>query len=159
MSDWYYLVIVELCNLYDQVDAQMIFKKIGLELKVGQKALHRLLKLNILHETKRGPKPVKTDNYFGDRHPSEAIRQFHFQFLSRAQRALLELSPKERESQSWVFSVPTDKISELHSELRRALVAIAHKYSELADQNPNIKKSIHGVSLQAFPLTRHEDTI
>ena len=85
------------------------------------------------------------------------IRQFHFQFLGRAQRALLELGTKERESQSLVFSVPLEKVSEMHSELRRAIVSIAHKYSDLADKSSRTQKSIHAVSLQAFSLTQNED--
>ena len=145
ISNWYHLVIIELCHLLDDVTPTLIAEKIKISAKQAKGALNDLTTVGILELTTKGYKPVNQVFQYGDGAPSDAIRNFHFQILQQAQHALETLDMSKRESHSLVFSIAAVDRQKMNAEIRKSLYTIINKYA--AKENIN---SIQVVSLQSF---------
>jgi uncharacterized protein (TIGR02147 family) len=147
ISDWYHLVIRELCDVKEGMTVAKIAKELSLSPLTAGKAVKRLLKLELLKETENGLKPTEFGSHFGDEAPSEAIVEFHTQILELAQKAMRDVPFEDRESHSLIFSVPKENLPKMHAELKTAILQIANKYAH--GQNMN---TIQALSLQVFPV-------
>lgn len=152
ISDWYHLVIRELCDVKDHLDHQKISDLLGLTLPVCRSAVQRLIKLKLLKETALGLKPTDLSSHFGDEAPSGAILEFHAQILDLAQRALKEISFQKRESHSLIFSIREKDRQKMHQELKGAILRIANKYAYVENRN-----SVEILTLQVFPIWSEKD--
>jgi len=147
ISDWYHLVIRELCDVKNNLTADDIARELSLDIQTAKKAVKRLLKLKLLKETDYGLKPTDFGSHFGDDAPSEAIVEFHSQILGLAQKAMKEVSFQNRESHSLIFSIRQQDVSKLHAEMKKTILQIANKYAYVESRN-----QIQAVALQIFPL-------
>jgi uncharacterized protein (TIGR02147 family) len=147
ISEWHHLVILELCELRDQVEAKQIAKELGISSVQAAQALRRLLKLNLLVQGEKGYKPSEVNTHFGDNAPSEAIRFFHSQIIERAQKALQEVPLAERNSQSMIFSIDRKDAAKMSAEIRNAISNIVNRYAQTANCD-----SIQALTLQVFPV-------
>jgi uncharacterized protein (TIGR02147 family) len=153
ISNWYTLVIVELCHLLQNITPQQISNRLSISLVEAKNSLKQLEKINILQKTKNGFKPTHQSFQFGDEIPSEAIRHFHFQVMQQAQEALISKDMSQRESHSLVFSMKSRDRQKMNQEIRKALYKIVNKYAAEDECN-----TVQIVSLQSFnPLS--EDSI
>lgn len=149
ISDWYNLVIVEICHIENNITVDILVKSLGISATQVKTAIKNLKQLGILEETANGLKPLRSTHQFGDEAPSDAIKNFHSQILQLAQRMVFERNYKDRESHSLVFTVPTERINEMNKEIRKSLYDIANKYSVEANLN-----AVQIISLQSFPIYR-----
>ena len=147
VSEWYHLVILEMCDLKDAMDAGRIARELCLPPATAARAIKRLASLGLLKKTQAGWKPVEGTNHFGDESPSEAIVTFHSQILDLAQKALHEKPMTEREAHSLVFSMDRADISKMNAEIRGALLNLVNKYAQTPHRN-----HIHAISLQSFAI-------
>lgn len=147
ISDWYHLVIRELCDVKDGMTISRVAEELSLSPLTAGKAIRRLIKLDLLKETEKGLKSTEFGSHFGDEAPSEAIVEFHTQILELAQKAMREIPFEDRESHSLIFSVPKAKLPKMHAELKTAILQIANKYAHGANMD-----TIQALSLQVFPV-------
>lgn len=130
ISDWYHLVILEICDLRDDVSAQQIAEDLKLEAATVKEAIKRLQRLGLIHQTDKGLKPTEELNYFGDDHPSDAVNTFQSQILELTQKSLQEKPMEERNNQSIVFSIDGAEVEAMNEELRKATLNIINKYAQ-----------------------------
>lgn len=147
ISDWYHLVILELCGVKDNLTAAEIAKELSLAPATAGKAIKRLLRLGLLATGDKGLKPVDDVSHFGDEQPSEAIIEFHSQILEMALVALKEKSMKERESHSLVYAVKSQDVATMNKEIRKAALTIINKYAQTSNAD-----TIRILTLQIFPV-------
>lgn len=147
ISDWYHLVIRELCDVQDGMTVQKISEDLQLAPSVCRSAVQRLMKLKLLHETVQGLKPTDSSSHFGDEAPSGAILEFHAQVLDLAQKALRDVSFDKRESHSLVFSIREQDREKMHQDLKNAILRIANKYAYAENRD-----AIEILTLQVFPV-------
>lgn len=151
ISEWYHLVILEVCEIRDFVTPAGISKDLQIPVITATKAVKRLIKLGLLQETDRGLKPADSTNYYNSETPFEAIRSFHSQVLGLAQKSLEVQAQQDRESQSLVFSMDEKEASAMHAEIRKAVMNIVGRYADNSTKN-----SIQMLSLQVFPILQKE---
>lgn len=147
ISDWYHLVIRELCSVKDHLTPAGIARELSLPVVTVTSAVKRLIKLQLLEETSQGLKPTDSGSHFGDEAPSEAILEFHAQILELAQKALKDVPFKKRESHALIFSVREDDVPQLHADLKKAILQIANRYAYKDESN-----TIQALTLQVFPV-------
>jgi len=153
ISDWYHLVIRQLCEVKDHLKTSDIARELSLPPLTTGKAVKRLLKLGLLKETEKGLKPSEVGSHFGDEAPSEAIIEFHTQILELAQKAMKEIHFDERESHSLIFSVRQEDVPKMHAELKKSILQIANKYAHSEQRNV-----IQALSLQVFPVWKEQES-
>lgn len=146
ISDWYHLVILEICDCKDGMDASIIARELSMGLPLIQKAVKRLAGLGLLEDTKRGLKPVESASHFGDDAPSDAIVSFHCQVMELAQKALNERPVGEREALSVIASFNKADISKMNDEIKKSVMSIINRYAQNSNRN-----HIHTIALQSFP--------
>lgn len=154
ISQWFHLVIVELCCIQDNITPRKIVEQLGISLTEAKKALNQLSQLGILQKTPQGFKPTEQTLQFGDSVPSEAIRNFHLQILQQAEVALVEKDMSQRESHSLVFSIRSEDRAALNQELRKSIYSIVNKYAV----RPNAD-SVQVISLQSFNPLKGSSTL
>lgn len=147
ISEWYHLVIVELCTLKNHQDVSTIASALGLNRNTTKLAVNRLLGLKLLSETELGLKPSSETNHFGDAGSSEAIKAFHSQVLNLAQAALAKNDQPAFDSQSLFYSVKKNKLAQMNSEIREAVVTIVNRYALTGSAD-----CIQALTLQIFPV-------
>jgi uncharacterized protein (TIGR02147 family) len=91
ISDWYHLVILEICELRDHAEVAQIADDLNLSASTVKDAIKRLQRLGLMHTTEKGLKPTEDLNYFGDDQPSDAINNFQSQILELTQKSLQDL--------------------------------------------------------------------
>ena len=147
ISEWHHLVILELCEIRDHIQAKQIAKDLDITLPQVTQALKRLIKLKLITQSERGYKPTELNTHFGDEAPSEAIRFFHSQLLERAQKALQVTPIEERDSQSMVFSIDSKDAAKMSAEIRNSISNIVNRYAQTKKSD-----SIHALTFQVFPV-------
>jgi uncharacterized protein (TIGR02147 family) len=147
ISDWYNLVIIEICHLEDNITIEKLVDALGITSQQVKTAIKNLKQLEIIQETDHGLKPLRSTHQFGDEAPSDAIKNFHSQILQLAQRMVFERNYENRESHSLVFTISSEKIHEMNKEIRKSLYDIVNKFSVESNLN-----AVQIVSLQSFPI-------
>ena len=147
ISDWYHLVILELCDLCDHSDVSSLAGQLKLPVATVRQAVRRLCNLKLLVETDQGFKPTEQLTFFGDEKPSEAVLYFHAQILGLAQNALFERPMHERGSLSLTFSVAQEEMTAMNEEIKRTVMNIVNRYAQAPKRD-----SVQVLSFQSFPL-------
>ncbi|MBC7740920.1 MAG: TIGR02147 family protein [Bdellovibrionaceae bacterium] len=147
ISDWYHLVILEMCEMQDHLSAQQINKDLKLASGTGQRAIDRLLKLKLLKKTAQGYKPESGTSHAGDEGTSAAVKAFHAQVLNLATEALQNNEGEAYDSHSLFYSIDQADLPKMNAELRKSMLAILSRYAQTKNAN-----CIQGLSLQIFPI-------
>lgn len=147
ISDWYHLVILEICDCKDHMDAATIARELSLDVATVQRAVKRLTSLGLLTMSPHGLKPTESTSHFGDDAPSEAIISFHCQVMQLAQKALHERPIDERSSLSVFVSLNANELVQMNEEIRKSIMNIVNRYAQGSERN-----HIHAVSFQSFPV-------
>jgi uncharacterized protein (TIGR02147 family) len=151
ISEWHHLVILELCEIRDHIEARQIATELDISPDQASQALRRLIKLKLIAAGKRGYKPTEINTHFGDDAPSEAIRFFHSQLLERAQKALQITPIEDRDGQSMVFSVSRKDVAKMSAEIRHAISNIVNRYAQTTETD-----CIQALTFQVFPVWSEE---
>ncbi len=152
ISDWYHLAIIELCLLKDAVDSRVISRDLNISSSTASAAVKRLLRLELLKETAQGLKPDQSTNYFGDDGPSAAIKTFQSQILELAQKALEENESIHHDSQSFIYSVPSNQVEKLLADIRKSVLDTLNRYAHEPGGD-----CIQAVTIQSFPIWRSNE--
>ena len=147
ISEWHHLVILEICECKDGMDAAGIAKELSLPATTAQQAVKRLVSLGLLQKSASGLKPVESASHFGDDAPSDAIVAFHCQVMQLAQKALQEKPTNEREALSVMFSMNQQDLEKMNAEIKKSVMSIINRYAQSLSKN-----HIHTVALQSFPI-------
>jgi len=114
ISEWQHLAILEITTIDSHLSEEMIAQKLGLHLNKVRPAIRRLIKLGLLEKTSEGFLPDSDASWFGDDGQSEAVKNFHSQILSLADRALEKNESAAHDSFSLVFSIPSEALPKIH---------------------------------------------
>lgn len=151
ISDWHHLVIIEVCELKDGVDAAQLAKDLDLPLTEVKEAIKRLQRLGLLQLTERGLKATEELSYFGDDQPSDAVVNFHSQILELTQKHLHEKAMSDRYNQSIVFSVNSGDVEAMYADLEKSVLNIVNKYAQAAKRD-----SVQVFNMHSFSVTKVE---
>lgn len=152
ISHWYHLAILELYNLTDfKLNSEYISEKLGISKNTAEEALKRLIELKLL--IKKNGRLIPSDDYtmVGDNYPSAAIRIFHNEILTKAQKAISEQDINSRILRSTFLSIKKDK-----QEVALKLLQEFHdNFCEVlsADEINDKKDNIYCLSTQFFKIT------
>lgn len=149
ISDWYYLVILELIDLHPRYQSpQELAKVLQLSDNETQEAIDRLLRLNMLKREEDGTlKTTTSQTVVGEDVASLAIQNFHRQILERATDALTNIPGEQRRFQSVVFSMNQKDLEAFYSELEKATMNLIDKYHRQAP-----KDRVYALTCQLFPF-------
>ncbi len=150
ISGWQHFAIIELIEIsvkYHSADA--IAKALGIRVKVVRESIDRLEKLNMIHTKSTPWTVVAGTNIFGGTDvTNKALREFHAQSLEKALQALESQSITKRESQTIIFGISDEKISEMKNELSKLMIDFIVKHADA----PQEKNSVYCMSSHLFSL-------
>jgi uncharacterized protein (TIGR02147 family) len=114
ISEWYHLAIMELTKTRGfKYDHAWISEKLGITKDQARLATARLVRMNILKESKGKLKVTGDGMVFSPNEiPSESIRRFHTEIMKKATLSLRTQSLEKRNFTSLVVAVDQDQISE-----------------------------------------------
>lgn len=148
ISDWYHLAILEL-TLVEGFKSQpaWIAQQIGITQGEASAAVERLLRMNLL-ENDQGTLRATGDHFINPLGtPSDAVRKFHAQILSRAQQALEFQTVEEREFSNLIVALDDESLPRVRELIREFTYRINKEVS-----NCKPKTRIYNLSIQFFGL-------
>lgn len=149
ISDWYHYALLELTTTKNfKSDVNWIARRLGISVHEVKQAIERLKALDLLEETASG-KLKQTGENLTTTHdiPSDAIRSFNKQILTKALEALSQQTVEERDFTTITVSTSPrqlKKAKELIRDFRRSLA----EHLESGD-----KTEVYTFSMQLFRLT------
>jgi uncharacterized protein (TIGR02147 family) len=154
ISDWYHLAILELITLKGfKNDPVWMAKRLGLPELTVKEALERLLRLELIEESKGHLRATDDFSHIGNDTPSQAIRKFHKQILEKALAAIESQSVQERENSSTIFAIAKKDLPEAKKKLSQFRREFAALYSE-----GKSKDEVYCLSLQFFNLLTSKES-
>ncbi len=153
IAEWYHLAILEMTNLKDfKNDANWISDKLNKAITPTQvnDALRRLLRLNLLTETKNNhlKRNPKGQLKVGDKTKSAAIQKFHIQMIEKALASIREQSLDQRNIRGLTLSLQKKDLTRAREIIQRAYQALA-KLTAQEDGDETYQ-----VNTQIFQLTK-----
>lgn len=149
LTDWYHFAILELTYVKGfKSEANWIAKRLNITNYQAKQAIGRLLRLGLLSE-KNGCL-VKTDQHLATTHdvPSEAIRNFNRQILSKAADSLTFQDVGERDLTTMTMAIDTRKIPEAKKRIRD----FRRELTEFLESGE--REEVYCLSLQLFKLSQ-----
>jgi uncharacterized protein (TIGR02147 family) len=153
LSDWYTFGILTLteCEGF-RWDEKWIAKRLGISVNEVNLAVARLERVGLL-ERKNGKRVVTKDYVLSpDGIPSEAIRNYHRQMLTRAIHALEMQKIGERENTGIGFSVNPRELSSIKKDISDFLDTIMEKYGR-----GKKAREVYQCEVALFRLTREAE--
>lgn len=150
ISDWYHFAFLELLNMNSAKysDLQVAANDLGIPLKTIKIAVKRLSKLKHIQQLESG-RWISTPNSFtGDTTPSEAIRNYHYELMGKAQKALETQNMQERHNATVMVSLSAEQIPLIMDQLKKWPVDFLTSHTQ-ATQNPD---QLYALGLQFFSL-------
>jgi uncharacterized protein (TIGR02147 family) len=153
ISDWYHFAILSLNHTRDfKYDIGWIASRLDLTPSEVTNAIDRLERLNLIT---RDPvtgrwRPTDSQLTTGKDIPSEAIRRFHDQCLTRARDSLSKIPVTERDVTSVTMAIDPAKLpaaKEMIRHFRRQLAKL------LEDDEPN-RTEVYQLNIQFLPLSK-----
>jgi uncharacterized protein (TIGR02147 family) len=155
ISDWYHFAILELTTLEGfQSSHSWMAKALGIQVKVLDAAVARLMKLDLLEKVDGRYRQTVTVMATPSGIPSDALKKFHRQLIEKALQALIAQTVDERDITSTVLSIRSadlPRAKTLLKELRRTFVA---KMEDVPEKN-----RLYCLSIQFFNLLERESSL
>ncbi len=148
ISDWYHYAILELSLTKDfQSDSEWIARALGISPHVARAAVERLLRLDLLVE--KGGVLRAADEFTAspDGIPSEIIRKFHRQILTKALAAIDLQTVEERDLTSMVMAVDSRRLAEAKADIKKFRRSFDAKFGA-----SGAKDRVYCLSIQFFNL-------
>ena len=149
ISDWYHFAIMELTLIENfSNNCKQIGKSLGISEVEAEMAIERLLKLKLLIKEKKGSLKIR-GNFFADPKeiPSEAIRNFHKQLLSKSINAIDFQDLNERDFSSLVVAVDEKDIATAKKEIKKFRESMDRLFSKSKK-----KTRVYCLGVQLFAL-------
>ena len=155
VADWYHFAILTFFGVCESYSERELSQFLGVEKEAVQKAIKRLIKVDLLEKSEKGYRPKTESTFTGDTVPSEAVRESQRQILEKTKESLDKVHYDDRENQSLFFSIPKDRVSDLHKELKKTIFETLTRYScetPAASESSKEHVSIQTLSWHMFPL-------
>lgn len=155
VSDWYHFPILTFFGVNEAYSEKELAKVLGIEKDVVQKAIKRLIKVDLLEKTENGHRPKAKSTFTGDSVPSEAICESHRQVLEKIKESLETVPYDNRENQSLFFTVQKNRVPDLQRELKKLIFDTLTRYScetPAPGTSSEEQVSIQTLSWHMFPL-------
>lgn len=150
ISDWYHFPILELTLVEDfKPTSEWIAHRLGITFIEAERAIERLLALQLLVPTPKGFKAATTFPATSSEIPSQAIRTFHSQILKLASSALYLQAITQRDFSANMLAIDPASLPEMTKELKQFRRKFEKKYK--AKKN---KKEVYCLAVQLFSLTK-----
>lgn len=150
VSDWYCFAILNLAETEDfRWDESYIARRLGIAVPEARLALQRLVNVGLIEPVRGKFRIVKGAVMAPEGIPSEAIRAYHRQILSKAAQALDTQSLDEREIAGVSFAVNPKLVPQLKRELSGFLDYVAEKYGA-----GKSRTEVYHAELALFKLTK-----
>jgi biotin operon repressor len=152
VADWHYLAIRNLAKIKDnKSDPAWIASKIGISESEAEKAVQRLVRMNLIEVSDNKmfyvAQPIITTTDV----PSVAIKKHHKDKLRLAEKSLAMDSVEIREFRSTTMAIDPRKIE----EAKRLLKETNQKLIELMESSDATE--VYNFSFQLFPLTKGDE--
>lgn len=149
VSDWYHFAIAELTEVRGfKSNPKWIANRLAISVIEASEAIERLLKLELIEETQSGRLKKTAD--FRATHskiPNRSIQMHHQQILFKAEQALLNQPPENREFSSISFAMNSKSLSWAKEEMKKFRRALTKRLS--SEKN---KDRLYAFSMQMFAL-------
>jgi uncharacterized protein (TIGR02147 family) len=149
ISDWHHLAILQLIELpRSKHNPAWIANSLGIKTSEAMDALERMTRLKLIEV--RGKKIRRIESYVktSDDVPSESIRSFHRQILSKATASLDSQSLEEREVSAAFVAIDPDQLPEAKQALRKFRRKFCLDISEKGDSS-----QVYCLSTQFFAVS------
>lgn len=148
ISDWYHFGYLELLTLDNKKysDVKKAASALGIPLKTMEQAVKRLKTLQFIRVDDKGIFQVDPSTQVGDQIPSEAIRRYHEQLMSKAQEALKTQPMDQRFNSSTVFALPQSQVPLIMERLKSLAFELLDPYLTTQQKND----ALYGLNFQFF---------
>lgn len=152
ISDWHHFAIMELTKVDGfQSSASWVARALDIPTVQAKLAIERLLRMEILEERDGTWSATKDFVFTPSGIPSDAIRKFHKQILSKAMESIESQTVDERDLSTIVMSIDSkdlpmykEKIKKFRRELHAEALATPKR------------DSVYSLSIQLFKLSKSE---
>ena len=149
IADWHHFAIVELTEVEGfQSDAKWISQRLGISEREVKEAVARLMTLELIEKVKG--KPFRKTAEFRATHsavPNRSIQSHHRQILVKAEKALFEQEPGEREFSSISFAMNSESLAWAKEEMKKFRRNLTRHLAK--EENKN---RLYEFSMQLFAL-------
>lgn len=149
IADWQHFALLAYFGKDPSLKLPELSRRMGLPVGEIDKAVRRLVSLDLLEKCDQGYRPPTDSSFAGDSIPSEAIRESHRQILTKSIDALEIFGTNERLSQSFFFSVPTNNIAKLRAALQKRILETV---AEFSGDKPKPEDSVQTLTWHLFPV-------
>lgn len=119
ISEWYYFTILELLHLDDfKSDHSWIAEQLGIEKTAVDKAMARLLRLNLIEDNNGIYKSTGVELNTSFDIPSHSLKKYHMQIFNRASEALLNQDVLDREMTNIIVAIGEEDIPFVKEKIR-----------------------------------------
>jgi len=149
ISDWYHFGITELALTKGfKSDPVWIGKRLGVAPKLIELAIERLLRLGLLiHDSKGALKADDARISTTDGVPSDAIKKFHAQVLSKAADSIYSQTVSERSISTLMLPFHAAHFSEAEKIIKMFRKSFSSQFNSTAD-----KDSVYCLAVQFFRM-------
>jgi len=149
LSDWYCFAILNLAETVDfNSSPRWIAKKLGLTVSQTITAVERLERVGLVEKSGKNWTPTKDYVLSPEGIPSEAIRNYHKQILSKAIEALDCVSVEKREISGVGIAISAEDIGKFKKDIGNFIDEMAEKYSKGTNRS-----EVYHLGVSFFPLT------
>ena len=149
ISDWYHIGILELMKLNTfKPDAKWIARRLGISPIQIELAIDRLLRVGLLKRTEDGRlEAIEVHGWIPGGIPSESIRKFHKQVLTKALEALSTQPVNQRHFQTHLFALNKDEVAEASKEMERFQNHFRERF-----ESDGKKDKVYCIAMQLFKI-------
>lgn len=157
VSDWYCFAILNLSETDGfKWHTAWIAKRLAISSAEVKIAVRRLERVGLIYRDENSRLKVSKETIWSpDGVPSEAIRNYHRQMLSKAVQALEVQPVTEREFAGVGFPIDPKDMASLKIELNTFIDTLVAKYAK----SPRQKKEVYHLEMALFRLTQGESNV
>lgn len=150
IADWYHFAILNLVEVDNINSNDQISKRLGLDSKLTDEAVVRLMKLGFLEKKGKRYRRLQKSLDAGTDIPSEALRKHNREKMELAIEALEKVPLDKRDVSSLTVTFDPAKMDQLKEEIKR------FKKRALRLCGCNKASEVYSLNIQFFPLSNKE---
>lgn len=150
ISEWYHMAILELTNLKDfKFSYDAISEKLNVKKGTIVESIERLERLGLVKII--GDKLVPTNDYrkVNTNYPSAAIKQFHTQFIKKAEKSIYKQEMKNREHGTLLKAINKADLPKAQELIREFFMDFSQKLGPSKEVGAD---SLYALAIQFFEL-------
>jgi uncharacterized protein (TIGR02147 family) len=153
ISDWPHFAILSLSHVQDfNPEPTWIAGRLGLKISEVVGAVDRLRRLGLIRSApgKSGWEATEARLTTGKDIPSDAVRRYHYQCLSRAQIALDEVEVSARDVTSITMAIDPQRLPLAKEMIRR----FRRQVAEILEDEGGNRTAVYQLNVQLLPMTK-----